>query len=208
VLSTGTWFIAMRTPKIAFNLAALPNARDCLVNIDVEGQPIPSARFMGGREIELLGEPIDQAGIEGLAEAIANHAMILPTFASGCGPFPENDGKWLKRPADVDQRRAAIALYAALIADAALDLIGSRETLLIEGRFAAAEIFVRALATLRPDMVVYTSASEADVSFGALRIVDPSIKPSSALERVMPLATNLTRYKAEWHSQREEGNAT
>jgi sugar (pentulose or hexulose) kinase len=206
LLSTGTWFIAMRSGGGDGDLAAFPEARDCLINVDVEGRPVPSARFMGGREIDLLGARIDQPGLAGLSEVIANHIMILPNFAPGCGPFPARKGRWINEPVDPDQRRAAVGLYAALMADTALDLIGSRDTLLIEGRFAQSEIFTRALATLRLDTAVYTSGAEADVSFGALRLVDPSIKPAGKLVRVSSLAQNLSTYKAEWH-HRIEGNA-
>ena len=38
VLSTGTWFVAMRSPKKDFDLASLPEARDCLVNVDAYGR--------------------------------------------------------------------------------------------------------------------------------------------------------------------------
>src|SRR4030095_8406365 len=56
VLSTGTWFIVMRSPGPGATVAtsARAEARDCLINVDVQGAPIPSARFMGGREAELL----------------------------------------------------------------------------------------------------------------------------------------------------------
>jgi sugar (pentulose or hexulose) kinase len=56
VLSTGTWFVAMRSPAAGTTVdtSALAEARDCLINVDVQGAPIPSARFMGGREAELL----------------------------------------------------------------------------------------------------------------------------------------------------------
>ncbi len=205
VLSTGTWFVAMRSSKERQDIATLPEARDCLVNVDVEGRPVPSARFMGGREIELLGERIDQPGVSGLAEVLVSQAMILPTFVKGSGPFSNGSGMWLSEPADPDQRRAAVALYMALVADASLDLIGAREVLLIEGRFARAETFTRALATLRPDTIVYTSAAEADVSFGALRLVEPSIKPPEKLAQVEPLAFDLGRYKAAWLQRIEEG---
>jgi hypothetical protein len=33
---------------------ALDPARDVLVNVNALGQPVPSARFMGGREYELI----------------------------------------------------------------------------------------------------------------------------------------------------------
>ncbi|MCX7865159.1 MAG: carbohydrate kinase, partial [Novosphingobium sp.] len=47
VLSTGTWFIAMRLTDEAVSARALDGARDCLINVDVRGRPVPSARFMG-----------------------------------------------------------------------------------------------------------------------------------------------------------------
>ena len=74
--------------------------------------------------------------------------MLLPTLAPGTGPFPNATGDGATKPSDWYERRAAACLYAALVADTSLDLIGSRERLLVEGRFAEAEVFVRALAAL------------------------------------------------------------
>lgn len=208
VLSTGTWFVAMRTPALAgeADLAALPEGRDCLVNIDAFGRPVPSARFMGGREIELLtagaariDAPGDQAALLAAAAAVvAGGGRVLPTFAPGVGPFPHHRGRWVGEPADPTQRRAAIALYAALTADAALDLIGAKLRILIEGRFAQAEVFVRALAGLRPADRIYVSPVENDVSYGALRLLNPSLRPASALVRVQPLEVSLKSYREQW----------
>jgi sugar (pentulose or hexulose) kinase len=207
VLSTGTWFIAMRLAQGAVDTAALPEARDCLVNVDVYGQPVPSARFMGGREIEnVIGidtrrvdiKP-DQAALLGaVAQVIADGAMLLPTLAPGCGPFPDSVGRWIAEPADWHAKRAAMCLYAALIADTALDLIGSSGRLLVEGRFAEAEVFVRALAALRHRTQVYTANAHNDVAFGALRLIDPALKPQGELVSVSPLETDLGKYKQRW----------
>jgi sugar (pentulose or hexulose) kinase len=208
VLSTGTWFVAMRTPDKPIDLAALPEARDCLVNVDAFGTAIPSARFMGGREIETLTgvdarridiRPDQPALLACVAEIVARGTMVLPTFASGFGPFPDSEGTWIDRPDDGFARRAAVCLYAALVADVALDLIGARETILIEGRFAEAEVFTRALASLRPNDAIYTSHAHNDVSFGALRLLDPELKPSATLDRVVPLDVDLAGYRARWH---------
>ena len=198
VLSTGTWFIAMRSPVGPVDLSALPEARDCLVNVDVAGQPVPSARFMGGREVELLGQRIDRAGTDGLADVLLNEAMVLPAHTRGSGPFPACFGRWINRPEPADEQAAAIALYAALMADVSLDLIGAQALLLIEGRFAASELFTRALATLRPDTQVFTASAEADVSFGALRLIDPALTPQGALVAVKPLDRDLTAYRDLW----------
>ncbi len=203
VLSTGTWFIAMRCPAEQVDLSTLPGERDCLVNVDVFSLPVPSARYMGGREMELLGERIDVPGTQGMADILAQEAMILPSHARGSGPFPDAIGHWINRPEAEDERCAAAALYAALMTDASLDLIGASNILLIEGRFAASELFTRALATLRPHTTVFTAGSEADVSFGALTLLYPDLAPATALARVEPLDRSLNDYRDEWRDDME-----
>jgi len=212
VLSTGTWFVAMRTPAAdtAAGPAGLSEARDCLINVDAEGRPVPSARFMGGREIETLTgidtrridiAPDQPQLVAAVPAVLASTAMVLPSFAAGFGPFPQARGRWLGMPADAAERRAAVCLYAALVADVSLDLIGSRGILLIEGRFAEAQVFVRALASLRPDTSVYVANAHNDVSFGALRLLFPTLKPDGALARVAPLDVDLTGYATTWRGE-------
>jgi len=207
VLSTGTWFIAMRLPASPIETADLPAARDCLVNVDAYGASVPSARFMGGREIEALIEidtrrvdikPDQPKLLAAVADVLAAGAMHLPTLAPGCGPFPAARGQWVNEPDDWYARRAAACLYAALVTDAALDLIGSDERLLVEGRFAEAEVFVRALASLRPKTQVFVANAHNDVSFGALRLIDPTLRPDGSLRVVEPLDADLDTYRCRW----------
>ena len=84
------------------------------------------------------------------------------------------------------------------MADASLDLIGSRDRLLIEGRFAEAMIFVRALASLRPQQKVFVCNAHDDVSYGALRLLDPTLAPAAALHAVEPLDVDFSAYASEW----------
>ena len=212
VLSTGTWFIAMRTPRelTLSAMASLPEARDCLVNVDAFGKPAPSARFMGGREIDLLTgsdtrridvRPDQDAILQAIPRVLTSDAMVLPSLVRGCGPFGEARGEWVARPAVEDERRAAISLYAALVTDVSLDLIGARDRLLIEGRFAGATGFARALATLRPETAVYAADVHNDVSFGALSLVDAQLPAPAPLTRVMPLDLDLTDYRRRWQER-------
>ncbi len=207
VLSTGTWFVAMRSLGADAPLSTLDEARDCLVNVDVEGRPVPSARFMGGREAELIAgldsfhltDNYDPAALIGsLPRLIERGVFAYPSFAPGTGPFPGHAGRWANPPDDAADRRAVLGLYLALMADQALALIGSRDRLLIEGRFAEAEVFVRALATLRPRQKVYVSNAQDDVPYGALRLIDPDLKPASALKPVAPLDIPLDDYGRRW----------
>lgn len=209
VLSTGTWFVAMRSPEDAASMdtSRLDEARDCLINVDAYGKPIPSARFMGGREIEtLIGldtRQIDLAAdqpalLAALPDVLASGAMVLPSFAPGFGAFPHGRGRWIARPDDHAARRAAVSLYAALVTDASLGLIGTKDRLLIEGRFAEGQVFVRALAALRPDLRVYVGKAHNDVSYGALRLLDAALPPAEPLELVLPLDVDLAPYRERW----------
>ncbi|HEV2597887.1 carbohydrate kinase [Sphingopyxis sp.] len=210
ILSTGTWFVAMRLTAEAVDPTRLREGRDCLVNVDAYGRPVPSARFMGGREIETVIEidtrrvdirPDQPKLLAAVPAVIEKGAMMRPTLAPDSGPFPDIKGGWLAEPADWYERRAAMCLYAALVADTSLSLIGSRDRLLVEGRFAEAEVFVRALAALRPETQVFTANAHNDVSFGALRLVDPSLRPRGQLVRVEPLGEDLSRYRQRWTAE-------
>jgi sugar (pentulose or hexulose) kinase len=212
VLSTGTWFVAMRSlaTDAVIDLETLPDSRDCLVNVDVAGRPVPSARFMGGREAELIGG-VDSFAltlnydpetlISRLPASITSGASADPSFVRGVGPFPSSAGEWRNRPAHASDQRAVAGLYLALMADTSLDLIDSRERLLIEGRFAEAVIFVRALAALRPQQRIFVSNAHQDVAYGALRLVHPHLAPPSELTPVKPLEIDLATYAAEWRAR-------
>ncbi len=205
VLSTGTWFVAMRRAQGA--APVLPEERDCLVNVDVEARAVPSARFMGGREIELTtgGAAVDDPAVQAallneVPGLLASGTMLLPTLAPGCGPFPGHMARWIGEPAD---KRAAACLYAALMADAMLDLIGAKDMLLVEGRFAGADAFVRALASLRPEIRVMVADGPGDAAFGALRLIDPALASAVSLRQVEPLAGEWVAYRARWRTALE-----
>jgi hypothetical protein len=168
---------------------------------------------MGGREIEtVIGidtrrvdiKPDQPALLATVPALLRDEVMMLPTLAPGCGPFPELSARWIGEPADWFARRAAVCLYAALVADVALDLIGSTERLLIEGRFAEAQVFTRALAALRPATQIYTANAHNDVSFGALRLIDPKLQPEGELTQVTALPGDFNRYRDRWRSALEQ----
>jgi len=210
ILSTGTWFVAMRsvteTTKASFDV--LPESRDCLVNVDVAGMVVPSARFMGGREVELIelatSSPVDTKAQKDLLVRVAetlikNGSFALPTFQKGVGPFPTNIACWVKQPSDQLGRRALGGLYLALVTNVSLDLIGSRGPLVIEGRFADDAVFTGALAALRKQPV-YMSDARDSVAYGALRLIDARLPSQATLVRVEPMACDVARYAAQWNT--------
>lgn len=213
ILSTGTWFVAMRVRKSGALIPVLAPGRDCLVNVDAWRQACPSARWMGGREIALaIGEPglaIDlpehQASLHEAAATVLEQGMIpMPSFVPGCGPFPDHATNWQTNPQNIPNdpilRAACACLYAALVTDVSLDLIGSRNRILVEGRFARADLFVRALAALRPKDQILVASADYDASFGGLRLVFPELKPLGSLRRRSPLELDLQSFRTRWRA--------
>ncbi len=212
VISTGTWFVMMRRPGAGtvLDLSALDEKRDCLINVDVEGVAVPSVRFMGGRETEILeaaenGQLDVQAHVGQLIAAakkmVAAGIMAIPSFQQGVGPFPGHKGHWIGAPADQIERRAAAGLYLALMADTSLKMIGGNGPIVLEGRFAGDPVFTGALAELRPGQEVFLSDAKDSVPFGAMRLVDPNLPPHAPLIRATPLGFSIEDYAAKWRAQ-------
>mgnify|MGYP001121546232 CR=1 FL=1 len=85
VVSTGTWVITM---TINGHAVQLDPTRDTLINVNALGDPVPSARFMGGREYEVIqqGHQPDPTTQE-IADVLASSLMVLPAVDPRTGPF-------------------------------------------------------------------------------------------------------------------------
>ena len=193
IISTGTWFIAMRAGTSA--MPVLNPRFDTLANVDVEGRPVPTARFMGGRDYEfILGYELGQSGTrEGVARIIegGNHRVVRYNSASGQFVVPSTSA-W----SDVHfgTRADLAALHLALNSHVALTHIGATGPVIVEGRFARDEAFVSALAALRSPSYVYAVKSADGVALGAARLAWPEVVQGIGLERISPAAVELTEF--------------
>jgi hypothetical protein len=156
VVSTGTWFVSLGSGGAG--PAAYDPAEDMLANVDVDGRPTPTARFMGGRDYEawmgaVLGAAPDPA-------RLAESAALTD---------------WRDAPPVLRATRAALEL--ARRTDRALRLIAAEGPILIEGRFADDAAFAAALADLRPSQRVLRSQFADGVAVGAARLVVPTPHP-------------------------------
>jgi hypothetical protein len=91
-------------------------------------------------------------------------------------------------------------IYAALVADASLDLIGARDSIIVEGRFSQSQVFVRTLRSLRPDTRMLVSDGDNGVARGALRLINRAV-PYATMNQAAPLPIDVTRYRAEWRQR-------
>lgn len=207
VLSTGTWFVAMNPGG---DLRRLDPRRDCLVNVSPAGRPTPSARFMGGRETQLLSEEgapqlqvrSSRACADILAQLLDDEPAIVPGLIPGAGPYGDHHGGWVHRRQQ--DRDGAIALYLAAVASEMLHLVSASDTLIVEGRFAKASVFVTALATLNPKLDVMVCERGGDAAFGALRCLDPDLSLEGVLRRAEPAPLDPSAYLSRWRARLEQ----
>lgn len=167
VVSTGTWVILF---AVGGDIGKLDPERDTLANVSALGEPVACARFMGGREFEILtgGLKATPTDVE-LSRVLSNGIMALPTFVAGCGPFPRGKGRWTVDPATLSsgERHAAASLYLALMTAESLILAGAAGPTIVEGPFAGNPIFCSALSAIT-DRPLEPSDSGTGTVLGAL----------------------------------------
>jgi sugar (pentulose or hexulose) kinase len=197
VLSTGTWAIAMTVGGSTQNLDA---TRDSLANVDAYGRPVPTARFMAGREFELLvGEATAPTQAE-IDRVLGETIQVLPTFVPGVGPFPDGKGRWTHAPDRLTpgEQTVAVSLYLALVAEAALALCGVGREIVIEGPLARNALFGRALATIS-GVPVTASADATGTSLGAAMLLGMMDTRAEAPEPLAPFEhPAFAAYRQRW----------
>jgi sugar (pentulose or hexulose) kinase len=194
ILSTGTWMIGFQRDLAADKLDA---RRAMVLNIDVDGENVPSTLIATGREYDLIRRErnaTDAAVLAALPTLLAQGTVVLPSFVGDdglfpgsahrgriMGPLPETPAEW----------QGLAVLYAAFSANRSLDALGSSKRVVIDGGFAANLPFARCLAALRPSQSISVSQSRDGTALGAAllwRRFSRTLPVSSVvLEAVAPL---------------------
>ncbi|MCM5552748.1 FGGY-family carbohydrate kinase [Pleomorphomonas sp. NRKKF1] len=201
VLSTGTWVIIF---AVGGEASALDARRDGLCNVDAFGNPVPSSRFMGGREFDLLTEGhARKPTVEDVRTVLDGGIMVHPTAVPGCGPFPDGKGGWSTDPSSLAAgvRTAAVSLYLALVAQASMAVAGAAGPIIIEGPFGRDTLFAEALQRLtgRPVAIAAgatgTSTGAAMLALGSDGQLD--LPPDRPVGGIYDLA-GLESYAERW----------
>ena len=199
ILSTGTWAIAM---TVGGSTSGLDPARDSLANVDAYGRPVPTARFMGGREFDLLAPGAVTPTEAEIGRVIGEEIQALPSFMPGVGPFPAATGRWTQDAATLTpgERTAVASLYLALMTEAALGLCGLGKTIIIEGPLARNAVFAQALAKLT-GAVVQVSGDSTGTSLGASMLFGGAATSAPAQTIVALADPGFDAYASSWRSQ-------
>jgi sugar (pentulose or hexulose) kinase len=200
VVSTGTWVIAL---AIGGRDIALDPARDTLINVNAFGDPVPSARFMGGREFDLVmaGRPGTATAAE-VARVLEEQIMLLPAIEPRSGPFQGRQSRWSvdEKSLTDSERFAAVSFYLALMTAECLTIAGAEGPTLVEGPFAGNALYAQMLeaATGRP--VLASEGSATGTSIGAALLVGGDVAAQEEKAEVLEERPDgsLTAYTARW----------
>jgi sugar (pentulose or hexulose) kinase len=167
-----------------------------LVNVDAFSDPVPSSRFMGGRENQMLAEALPAADAVDVERALARRVIYLPAAQQGSGPFPTSEGRWHNAPATPGEQRAAVSFYLALMSATCLELIGARGPTVVEGPFAGNAEFAAMLGAATGREVIAAPAGSGTSIGAALLAGGHNPKPNG--QTVAAGGPAWAAYAAEW----------
>jgi len=166
VVSTGTWAILMAVGgKGRFDEKA-----DMTANVDVLGRPVPTGRFMGGREFAALaGERPAEAREADVAAIVERGVMATPAFSDRGGPFAARKGRIEGgEPAAPAARTALATLYVTLMTAHMLDKLEAPGEIIVEGGFNRTPAYAAVLKALMPGRAIVMAATSGAAEGAAM----------------------------------------
>lgn len=198
LVSTGTWVVVMAPGAAQRPLDA---TQDQLANVSVRGEFVPTARFMGGRELAVVCAGADPAAasLDRLPALLARGLRVLPAFSDQGGPFSGQSGclaidgrtldnaGWLATlPVEADRATAA-AWYAAQMCAWLIEHLGATGPVVVEGPYAHNPVILAALQTLLGREVLHSLDEVEGTARGSWRLCHWT-DPVSDAPRTAPIS--------------------
>lgn len=199
VVSTGTWVVVM---SVGGRPVTLDPGLDTLINVNALGEPVPSARFMGGREHDLImGGPYSDPTEADIDAVLDNGVQLLPAVVPETGPFKGQAARWHPLEPEGGRRAAALAFYLALVTARCLSLIGHSGPVILEGPFARNRCYRTMLASATGSEV-HAMKGATGTSQGAALLACKELPQAARAEvdrpPTGPLGQRMARYAGAW----------
>lgn len=202
VVSTGTWIVAMAVggrPTPARDLSG-----GALLNVSAFGDPVPSMRFMGGRDFSRLTRTGALLPTEKDVEAVLMRRIFLVPADAADGEYMP---RWLaddvRHSSSEEEAHVAASFYLAMTTDHCLERTGAEGEIVVEGVFSDNPYFVGMLAAATGrDVFVRTGTTGASV--GAALLANPSVARLELKgESIPPPVASWAEYARGWRQDVE-----
>lgn len=199
LISSGTWTVVMAHRA---DLTRLREHRDMLANVDAFGWPVPTARYMGGREYETIARGGDRPGLDALINVLRQGSFALPAFASG-GPFCGHPGDIIGADELTGSERAALAtVYTALMCDLLIDSLAGQGDILVDGPLTANPLFGSLLRACRPTSGIWLSTAASGSARAAAYLAGFTPPSERSLQAARPLdLPEFAEYRRAWRAR-------
>ena len=181
LVSTGTWYIIFnqKTP-----LKNLNPSLDMLANIDVFGKPVPTMRFMGGREYDhLMGVFKISNKTRAIKDFSFHDYLIYPSYASGGGFSINKINIGFYEGLNKGQIYYLICLYISFVINFCLNQMRSSNTIILDGPITKNITIMKILSSLRKKQIVLKNKREIGTTLGATNLF--YIKKKNKLQTVI-----------------------
>ncbi|WP_153769346.1 FGGY-family carbohydrate kinase [Labrenzia sp. CE80] len=167
IVSTGTWVI---TFAVGGSTKPLDAKHDTLINVNAWSDPVPSARFMGGREYEMILEGADTGFAEAdVASVLDNEIMLFPAVDPRSGPFQGRQHHWSVDESSLtsSEKYIALSFYLALTTAVCLEMTGADGPVIVEGPFTRNQPYLDMLQAATARKTISAGGSATGTSIGA-----------------------------------------
>ena len=201
LISTGTWFVIINNSA---KKNSLKSNKDMLANIDIYGKILPTIRLMGGREFEILCKKFKVSRNFNLTLNKSSFSnvysnLILPSFAMA-GPFSEKKGI-IKDFSKLSKKNKYlhICLYISFMINYCLDLIFSKNNIIIDGALIKNKVILQILSTLRKKQNIYINSEKYGPAIGASQFFNSNKKKTFTLNKIKKFhISNIDLYYKKW----------
>ena len=181
LVSTGTWYIIFnqKTP-----LKNLNPSLDMLANIDVFGKPVPTMRFMGGREYDHLMGVFKISNKTRAIKTFSFHDyLIYPSYASGGGFSINKINIGFYEGLNKGQIYYLICLYISFVINFCLNQMKSSNAIILDGPITKNITIMKILSSLRKKQIVLKNKREIGTTLGATNLFN--IKKKNKLQTIV-----------------------
>ncbi len=175
LLSSGTHYVIMN-PNVSTKY--LVESKDMYCGLDLYGKKVPTIRFMGGREYDFLMKKFKLKKFKKCFDNkfFDNNKYIYPSFGIG-GPFHNFKGNLNNLNfKNKKEKYMAIVTYIAFLTNYCLDLIKSKEDIIITGPLINNIEILKILNSLRNKINIYLYPGQEATSVGCFMINQTNYK--------------------------------
>lgn len=174
-----------------------------LCGINVFGKSVPTMRFMGGREYELLYKKLKVSSSHfKISKSILQENLILPSYAPG-GPFIIKNYN-LKNILSLksDERYSLICIYISFVLNFVLDEMNSTNTLILDGPITKNRDIMNIIASIRKHQETFKNRKEIGTGLGASMLFNMKKTNKLSLSKIRPTKKyNLIEIYKIWLSR-------